>query len=120
MDVNTTMLGSGRSPAPTYVTDCTRLVSPTPRMRIYSPYLFLASSTVPAWKRLIDRPLDTNERISLITDIFSDRSEIEAVRHLGGDDAQSFVDVMDEVSLSSFNSEGVCRIELLILSRPTE
>jgi len=67
---------------------------------VCSPDLLLASSTIPAWKRLTDRPLDANERISLITDIFSDRSKIDAVRHLRGNDAQSFVDVIDEVFLS--------------------
>ena len=30
-------------------------------------------------------------------DIFSDRDETETVRHLLGDDAQSFVDVVDQV-----------------------
>ncbi|KAF9642811.1 kinase-like protein [Thelephora ganbajun] len=53
--------------------------------------------SIPAWKRLIDRPLATNERTSLIKDIFTDRDEIEMVRRLHGDDAQSFVDVIDEV-----------------------
>jgi len=43
-------------------------------------------------------------RISLITDIFSDGEEIEVVRRLSGDDAQSFVDVIDEVIPHSFIS----------------
>jgi hypothetical protein len=33
----------------------------------------------------------------LVTEIFSDRDEIEAVRRLRGEDAQSFVDIIDEV-----------------------
>ena len=49
------------------------------------------------WKRLIDCPLGTNERISLITDIFSDRNEIEVAKCLRGDDAQAFIDVVNEV-----------------------
>ena len=54
-------------------------------------------SGIPAWKRLTDRPLAADECISLITDLFSDRNEIEVVEGLSGDDAQSFVDVMDKV-----------------------
>ena len=59
---------------------------------------------IPAWKRLITRPLISSERISLITEIFSHRDEIKAVKRLRGDDAQSFVDVVDEVLLHSFMS----------------
>jgi hypothetical protein len=54
---------------------------------------------------LIDHPLTTAERISLITDIFSDSDEVEAVKCLSGDDAQSFVDMIDEVLPRSFTSE---------------
>ena len=52
---------------------------------------------IPVWKRLIDCPLGMNERIPLIADIFSNRDETEAVNCLSGHDAQSFVDVVDEV-----------------------
>ena len=52
---------------------------------------------IPEWKRLISCPLTTNERISLITAIFSDGIGTETVKHLRGDDAQTFVDVIDEV-----------------------
>ena len=54
-------------------------------------------SGIPAWKRLIDRPLTKDERIPLITNIFSDYDELEDVKRLYRDDAQSFVDVVDEV-----------------------
>ena len=57
------------------------------------------------WERLIDRLLTTDERIPLIETIFSDRDKIEVVKRLCGDDAQSFVDVIDEVLLRSFISE---------------
>jgi len=39
------------------------------------------------------------ERIHLVTDIFSDRNEVKKVGNLRGDDAQAFVDAIDEVSL---------------------
>ena len=70
------------------------------------PDLFLARRRVPAWKRLINRPLDPSDRISLITEIFSDRDEIEAVRRLRREDAQSFVDIIDGVfhTLSAWRS----------------
>ena len=39
-----------------------------------------------------------DERISLITAIFSDPGEVEVVGQLSGDGAQTFVDVIVEVS----------------------
>ena len=53
--------------------------------------------SIPPWKRLIGRPVPEFERISLITAIFSDNNEIGIVRSLRGDDAQVFVDRIDEV-----------------------
>lgn len=53
---------------------------------------------------MIELPLASDDQISLITDIFSDRDEIEAVERLDGDDAQCFVDVLDRVSLHSLVS----------------
>jgi len=58
----------------------------------------------PAWKTLISKTLTTHERVSLITTIFSDRDQVEMVSHLSGGDAQTFVDAIDEVSLSTFLS----------------
>ena len=53
-----------------------------------------------AWKRLIsDTALSKHERVSLITYIFSDSNEVESVRLLSGDDAQAFIDMIDEVSV---------------------
>ena len=40
--------------------------------------------------------LATNERISLITTIFSRRDEVDMARHLCGEDAQASVDVIYE------------------------
>ena len=60
--------------------------------------LFLVYSEQPPWKRLTSHPLAADERISLITTIFSDRNQIEMVRQLSGDDAQTFIDVIDEVT----------------------
>ena len=59
---------------------------------------FLICSEDPAWKRLISHTLTTDERISLIRVIFSDGSQIKVVRNLSGDDAQNFIDVIDNVS----------------------
>ena len=67
--------------------------------------MFLACSGVPAWKRAVELPLASDEQISLITDIFSDRDEIEVVKRLYGDDAQTFVDVIDKVPPHSLVSE---------------
>lgn len=61
------------------------------------PDLFVERSGIPAWKRLIDCSLTLDKRISLVMVLFSNRDEIEVVGRLRGDDAQSFVDVMDQV-----------------------
>jgi hypothetical protein len=53
----------------------------------------------PAWKLLIGPTLTTSERMSLITTVFSDNTQVEMIENLIGDDAQKFVDVIDEVSL---------------------
>ena len=42
--------------------------------------------------------LTVEERVSLIVKIFSDRDQVEMVKNLCGDDAQTFVDMMDEAS----------------------
>ena len=54
-------------------------------------------SDVSAWKRLVDLPSTSDERISLITDIFLDRDVTEVAGLLHGEDVQSFVDAIDEV-----------------------
>jgi len=56
-----------------------------------------SSSRIPAWKRLVDCSHTTDKRISLIADVFSDPDETEVIMDLRGDDAQSFIDVVDEV-----------------------
>ena len=48
---------------------------------------------------MITHTLNTYERISLATAIFSDDNQAEMVKNLSGDDAQGFIDVLDEVSL---------------------
>ena len=55
----------------------------------------------PAWKRLIGHSLVTDERISLIKTIFSNHNQVQMVANLSGDDAQTFIDVLDEVSVSA-------------------
>ena len=39
-----------------------------------------------------------DKRIPMITSIFSDRDEVEAVEHLSRGDAQALIDVIDEAS----------------------
>ena len=57
----------------------------------------LRFSDIPAWKHLTDSPLSTDKRISLIADIFSDPDEVKSLKTLSGGDAQSVIDVIDEV-----------------------
>jgi len=49
----------------------------------------------------MDQPIAIDKRISLVTAIFSNRGVAEAVKRLSRDDAQAFVDVVDEVILHS-------------------
>ena len=58
---------------------------------------FLRRSDFPVWKHLTDSPLTTDERVSLIADLFSDQGEIDALKALNGSDAQSVIDVIDKV-----------------------
>jgi len=62
---------------------------------ITSPLTYRSDS--PAWKRLLSKTLTTPERVSLITAIFSDHDQVEIYRHLSRTDAQTFIDMMDEV-----------------------
>ena len=67
---------------------------------------FPASSAPPAWKRLISPTLPADERIQLITSIFSGHGEAEVFKYPSGNDAQAFVDVADEVSVHISRSTG--------------
>ena len=62
-------------------------------------------SDLPAWKQLLDPTLATHKRISLILTIFSGSDEVEITRIFFGDDAQTFVDVIDEVSIHTFSPQ---------------
>jgi len=61
------------------------------------PDQFLMCSDIPAWRRLISCSHTTDERISLVTEIFSDSNEIRVVKCLREDDAQVFIDMIDKV-----------------------
>ena len=101
MDNDSAMLGSGASPASTGVADFMQLVSPdlsgTAHLR---PDQFMGYR-ISVWKRSIDRPISVDKRVSLITAIFSNHHVAEAVKCLCREDAQAFVDVVDEVVLHS-------------------
>ena len=72
----------------------------------------------PAWKQLISPTLATHKRIPLIESIFSDLDEVEVVGHLRGDDAQAFVDVIDEASFHTLSPPIGSVRPLLKLLRP--
>ena len=97
MDNDTAMLESGSLSASTSVANFVRLVSlnlsGTMDLR---PDRF-AGYRISVRKRLVDRPIAIDKRISLITAIFSGRRVAEAVKCPCRDDAQAFVDVVDEV-----------------------
>lgn len=57
----------------------------------------VCNSEDPVWRRLINHNLTAQERSSLVTAIFSDCDQVNMVAHLSGDDAQKYIDVVDEV-----------------------
>jgi hypothetical protein len=97
MDNDATILGSGGLSTSTSVANSVRLVSfnisGTTDFRLDQ----FTCGRISAWKRSTNHPIVIAKRISLITAIFSDRCGVEAVKRLCGDDAQAFVDVLDEV-----------------------
>jgi len=97
MDDDAKMLGSGSSTATTSVANSMRLVSfdfsGTTHLRLYQ----FTGYRISAWKCSINRLIATDKHISLITAVFSGRYVAEAVKRQCEDDAQAFVDVVDEV-----------------------
>ena len=61
----------------------------------------LSYSDIPVWKTLIDNSLTTDERVSLITDLFSNRDATDSLNTLNESDAQSVIDAIDEVLVHS-------------------
>ena len=59
----------------------------------------------PTWKHLTSRPLVTRKCIPLIVAIFSNKYEIGVVQSLRGDDAQAFIDVIDEVTPHALSAQ---------------
>ena len=100
-----TFSGSSLNADPSFASGCTSegvldgskafVKSLEPRIRWTDR--FLIHSCLPAWERLINNHHATEEGISLIADIFSHPSEAEVVKDLRGDNAQSFINVVDEV-----------------------
>ncbi|KAF9642913.1 kinase-like protein [Thelephora ganbajun] len=70
---------------------------PHSRPEVSEALQILLTPDIPAWKRLITQTLATDERISLITATFSDRDQVKMVKNLIGNDAQTFIDAIDEV-----------------------
>ena len=103
MDDDSAMLEPGTSSASTSVADSVQLVS----FYLYgTTHIWSDRFTgyrISVWKRSINRSIAVDKRISLIAAIFSNRGVAEAVgKHLRRDDAQAFVDVVDEVLPHSF------------------
>jgi hypothetical protein len=60
------------------------------------PLILLPQLRLPARERLITRAFAPHELPSLVEAIFSSNDAGDATRSLVGDDAQTFVDVIDE------------------------
>ena len=57
-----------------------------------------------AWEESTDRSPAMHDRVSLITAIFLDGSQVERVRQISGDDAQNLIDIIDGVSPRTISS----------------
>jgi len=97
MDYDSAMLGPGTSSASAGVEDFVQLVSFDLSGTAHLRSDRFMGYRISAWKRSIDQPIAIDKRISLITAIFSNHSVAEAVKCLSREDAQAFVDVVDEV-----------------------
>ena len=76
-----------------------RLVRSSTVHQLFSPTT--DCSNPPAWRRFTNYTVAARDRIPLITTIFSDHGEAKMVRRLSGDDAQTFIDMVDEASPQS-------------------
>ncbi|KAF9645406.1 kinase-like protein [Thelephora ganbajun] len=70
---------------------------PHSRPEVSEALQILLAPDIPGWKRLITQTLATDERVSLITAIFSDLDQAKMVKNLIRNDAQTLVDAIDEV-----------------------
>jgi len=111
MDDDAAMLGSGTSSASASVANFVRSVSFNLSGTMYFLPDRFAGYRILALKRTVDRPIAVDKSISLITAVFSDRGVAEAVKRLSRDDAQAFVDVVDEVIPHS-SVQGKCLTDL--------
>ena len=99
------------SPRPVSFSSLSAIVHPPT-----SPLSHICSER-PAWKQLISDTITMDQRVSLITVIFSDNNRIEMVERLSGDDAQAFIDRVGDVSPCTVShSKGNINANLHILS----
>ena len=69
----------------------------SPRM---NPWL-IESSAVQTWESIYSMPITSDECVSEVRSILNCRSKIQSIRNLRGNEAQNFVDFLDQVSTSS-------------------
>ena len=65
----------------------------------------------PAFQRLISRSFNPDELPSLVETVFSSREQAEVIRSLIKDDAQTFIDVTDEVRSPPFHHREIWLID---------
>lgn len=70
---------------------------PESRMKASQVLGALRRANSPMWKTLTSDALDIHKCIPLVTTLFSDPNQIKMIENLDVDDAQTFVDRMDEV-----------------------
>jgi len=120
MDDDAAMLGSGTSSASTSIANFVRSVSVNLSGTTYLLPDRFSGYRISVLKRSIDRPIPTDKRISLVAAVSSDRYVAETVKRLSRDDAQAFVDVVDEVlPRSSVQGEWVTDLNSEFLPVPS-
>lgn len=73
------------------ITATHRSVYPTPDSSI------IVDLDAPACRRLISHAFSPHEIIPLVEAVFTSQDEVKMIGYLRGDDAQTFIDVIDEV-----------------------
>jgi hypothetical protein len=93
------------------ITALDRSAFPTPQSSLHLDF------DASACKRLITHDFSQTEVIPLIGEIFTSQDEVKMIGYLRGDDAQTFIDIMDEVWLYTHSSPSSVLIILFSLLR---
>ena len=85
-----------------------RRLDPTPRTNYFPDPSIATDSHKQAWQRLISHTIPHDELPSLIEAIFSDREAVKSGECLQENDAQAFINILDEARYHILYLRGTC------------